>query len=242
MSGSATPWAVVDTGEIEQAWDQSNARPTRLGYLLRCVGYLVMGAATLLGALTLMTVTDTFSGGPDAAATGSAQVRECTEMGPVSLAGLGYYYRCEADVSWEDGGSTRESFYPGQLSPDDRGEAVPVFSPNLPESGRRGGDLATEAGRNDSTKWFSIGVVSAMTLGLFGTLAMFFAAANVYSALRPATSRSARCSPARTSVRHCGGPRVVRCLGAIALGTTGRSPTPMRLRSLGSVARCGSGC
>lgn len=109
-SGSATLCAVANTGEIQQAWNRPNVQRTRLHYLLRCAAAVLVGVVSLLGALTVMTVTDTFSGGPDAAATGTAQVVQCTEKGPVSLAGLGYFHRCEADVSWDDGSTSREWF------------------------------------------------------------------------------------------------------------------------------------
>lgn len=183
---SDTLWPVVSPGEIDQAGGTPSAQRSRQHYLLRFVGYLVVGVLSLLTALTLMTVTDTFSGGPDAAATGTAQVRQCTEMGPVSLAGLGYFHRCEADVAWDDGSTSREWFPAGQLSPDDRGQAVPVFTPELPEeTGTRGGPLSTEPGVNDSAKWVSVGIIGAMVLGLIGAIALLVAVFVAYRVVRP---------------------------------------------------------
>ncbi len=173
---------MVSTGEIEQSGTRHTSRAR---HAVRCAIALVVGAFSVLGVLTLTTVTDTFSGGPQAAATGTAQVRECTELGPVSYAGLGTYYRCAADVTWDDGRNSREWFPAGQLRPDDHGTAVPVFTPELPDTSRRGGPLATEPGRNDNATWVSVGLIGATVLGLVAVLALFRAVFEAYGAMRP---------------------------------------------------------
>lgn len=189
---------MVNTGENEQVWEQSNVRRTRLGYLLRFVAALLVGVVSLLVALTVMTVADASSGGPEAFATGTARVGQCVERGPVSVSGLGYFHRCQADVSWNDGSSSREWFPAGQLSPDDRGRAVPVFDPKLPESGvGRGSPISSKPGVNDSAKWVTVGIVGATALGTFGVFALLAALVNAYWVVLPGHRAFGVVSPAR---------------------------------------------
>ncbi len=189
---------MVNTGESDQVWERSNAQRTRLSYVLRCVGALLLGGFSLLGALTVMTVADASSGGPEAFATGTARVGQCMERGPVSVSGLGYFHRCQADVTWNDGSSSREWFPAGQLSPDDRGRAVPVFDPKLPESGvGRGSPISSKPGVNDSAKWVTIGIIGATALGAFGVFALLAALVNAYWVVLPGRRAFGVVSPAR---------------------------------------------
>ncbi|GAA5113119.1 hypothetical protein GCM10025762_24290 [Haloechinothrix salitolerans] len=115
----------------------------------------------------------------------------------MSASGLGYFYRCQADVTWDDGSTSREWFPAGQLSPEHRGQAVPVFEPELPETGGRGRPISSEPGVNDSAKWVTAGIVSATVLGLLGVFALFAAAMNAYWVVRPRHRAFGVASPGR---------------------------------------------
>ncbi|MCI2418639.1 DUF6346 domain-containing protein [Saccharopolyspora sp. K220] len=109
-------------------------RAVRIGahVLVRVLVALVL--LTVLGA-TGMTATD-------GAATkhGTATATSCARVGPVSTSGLGFWWSCDAVVSWSDGSETRWHFSNSALTPDeprkpvvrresDRGSDVVVAEP-----------------------------------------------------------------------------------------------------------------
>lgn len=86
---------------------------------------VVWGVAIMLG-LTGMTHYQPDAGTVSVSDRGTARVVDCVSEGPVSLNGIGSWWVCRADVTWEDGTEERKEAQPGQLTPDDRGQDVAV--------------------------------------------------------------------------------------------------------------------
>ncbi|GAA4619325.1 DUF6346 domain-containing protein [Saccharopolyspora hordei] len=57
---------------------------------------------------------------------GTALATHCERVGPISRSGLGWYWSCEAEVTWSDGRTTREEFPSSQLTPRNTTEPAPV--------------------------------------------------------------------------------------------------------------------
>jgi hypothetical protein len=58
---------------------------------------------------------------------GTADVQECHRVGPVSLYGFGYWWRCEAEMTFADGGLVTVTVGHSIVSPDDIGRLVPFL-------------------------------------------------------------------------------------------------------------------
>jgi hypothetical protein len=61
-----------------------------------------------------------------AGAAGVAEVQTCQRQGPVTLLGVGYFWRCDALVRPDGQGAVRVAFGPGEMTPADIGLDVPV--------------------------------------------------------------------------------------------------------------------
>ena len=57
---------------------------------------------------------------------GTAQAVDCERVGPISRSGLGWYWSCDAEITWADGSTGRSSFQASDLTPESRTEPVPV--------------------------------------------------------------------------------------------------------------------
>jgi hypothetical protein len=96
---------------------------------------LVLVLTTLvLGIWSLMAYTGSLYGAERTGTAdewGVATATSCTETGPVSQMGIGYYWRCAAAVQWKSGPrtgrSTFEELEPGVLTRDDVGKPVRVW-------------------------------------------------------------------------------------------------------------------
>jgi Family of unknown function (DUF6346) len=172
---------------------------------------LAFGLAAVVGFLSLATVirtTDVLVGSPEAARTGTATVASCTEHGPVGRWGVGMSTECVADVRWEDGGTARVTFPPGQLEPGDR--EVPVFESGL------------DAGRNDSARWTLAGPVLAVVLGL---LTVWFAAATIGSLIpRRGSRRAASTAEPESTAESTAGSKAESRTGSTVEAKAGSAP------------------
>ncbi|WP_158628608.1 DUF6346 domain-containing protein [Saccharopolyspora rhizosphaerae] len=84
----------------------------RLVALLACyTAFVASGALASDGAITQR---------------GSALAQHCERTGPVGSSGFGWYWRCDAVITWDDGSQERASFKHSEMTPRNRSEAAPV--------------------------------------------------------------------------------------------------------------------
>lgn len=107
------------------------------GALSLCAGLLLAA-----GSWTASTAATHVHGGPAISSHwGSAVARSCESVGPVSGSGIGYWWRCTADVEWNGSAAQRGQvrFGGSELTPDDIGKTVRVTA----EGGEAGSASAT---------------------------------------------------------------------------------------------------
>lgn len=83
---------------------------------------IVVGVVLVLAGWTAMNLRggvspDDLTDRDEAAAT----VNECEEVGPLSLSGVGYWWKCSATITTEEGDSYEQVFNGSQFEPDDIG-------------------------------------------------------------------------------------------------------------------------
>ncbi|MFR9731818.1 DUF6346 domain-containing protein [Saccharopolyspora sp. MS10] len=66
---------------------------------------------------------------------GTARATDCERAGPVSMSGLGFWWTCEATVTWADGRSEQRTFKFSDLTPDNRTAPAPVERRELDNRG-----------------------------------------------------------------------------------------------------------
>ncbi|GAB3678120.1 DUF6346 domain-containing protein [Saccharopolyspora tripterygii] len=66
---------------------------------------------------------------------GTALATRCERVGPASLSGLGWYWRCDAAITWDDGSRETHFFKHSELTPRNRTEPVPVAWREVDNSG-----------------------------------------------------------------------------------------------------------
>ncbi|MDA3629445.1 DUF6346 domain-containing protein [Saccharopolyspora sp. WRP15-2] len=94
------------------------------------IAYVVSQVAVRgLLALVLLTVaanTGVLSSDGSVAKRGTALATHCESTGPVSRAGLGWYWACDAQITWSDGTETRKKFLNSELTPENETRPEPV--------------------------------------------------------------------------------------------------------------------
>ncbi|MBB2940631.1 hypothetical protein FB565_000335 [Actinoplanes lutulentus] len=162
----------------EEAEGQSSAaiqrqRGGKLGSAAFLAGIVLLAAALLSTCVTLIRLSGhDFA---EASRTGQATVAHCTEQGPVTTRGFGYWYRCVSTIRWDDGGTDRlvidEVFTPADI-----GRAVRVGDVGEHRGSR---ELARED--TPARPWLTwIGV----TVGIIGLLPTFLVAMILRELLR----------------------------------------------------------
>ncbi|GAA3360922.1 DUF6346 domain-containing protein [Saccharopolyspora gregorii] len=66
---------------------------------------------------------------------GTALATGCARVGPVSASGLGWWWRCEATISWADGRTEQRTFKYSDLTPDNTTTPAPVERRELDNRG-----------------------------------------------------------------------------------------------------------
>lgn len=104
---------------------------------------LLVGVVAVLLGWTAMNLRGGVADAEDlddrAQATGT--VGECTRQGPVSLAGVGYWWSCEVEVTKNNGESVTQVFNGSQFGPDETGTTVPLAGAGRDSSTWRRADL-----------------------------------------------------------------------------------------------------
>lgn len=133
---------------------------------------LAVWAAAIMVGLTGMAHYQPQAATVDVTDRGTARVVDCVEEGPVGGNGLGYWWSCRADVTWDGGTSEQVTAEPGQLGPDDRGRDVPVVQRTV--LGNKGGGPGTpQVYRADFEPSAVLGVGSLLAgIGVGGLLAL----------------------------------------------------------------------
>lgn len=91
---------------------------------------IIVGIVMLLVGWTAMNFRGGAADEEDTADRGTAvgAVQKCQEVGPVSLSGVGYWWKCTVKVSPEDGDSYSQVFGGSQFEPADVGRNFPLVS------------------------------------------------------------------------------------------------------------------
>ncbi|MGW1676824.1 DUF6346 domain-containing protein [Saccharopolyspora sp. NPDC002376] len=107
------PWA--DLPAAERFW--------RAAFLVSQVLVRVVIALVCYTAFSL-----TSASGSDGvvADRGTALATNCERVGPVSRSGLGWYWACDAEITWSDGRTTQKNFQSSELTPQNMTEPAPV--------------------------------------------------------------------------------------------------------------------
>ncbi|MER6988728.1 DUF6346 domain-containing protein [Saccharopolyspora hirsuta] len=96
------------------------------------------------------------------ARSGTALAAHCERVGPVSRSGLGWYWSCDAQITWSDGEVTRKTFRNSELTPENQTRPAPVVY----RKAARGGDfIAVDAPRPFAGLGYSLFV--ALTFATF---------------------------------------------------------------------------
>ncbi|TDD85658.1 hypothetical protein E1202_20445 [Saccharopolyspora karakumensis] len=66
---------------------------------------------------------------------GTALATRCERVGPVSSSGLGWYWRCDAAITWDDGSTGETVFKQSELTPRNHAEPAPVAWREVDNSG-----------------------------------------------------------------------------------------------------------
>lgn len=103
----------LNTAETGSGW--------RFAYVLSQVAVRVV---VVLVLFTVWGASSVASGHGTVVDRGSAVASSCDRVGPVSTSGVGWWWKCEAAVTWSDGDTSTESFSFSGLTPEN--ETVPV--------------------------------------------------------------------------------------------------------------------
>ncbi|MFC7343768.1 DUF6346 domain-containing protein [Saccharopolyspora griseoalba] len=104
----------------------------------RFVYYVCQVLVRLVFALVLYTVfvvSGALASDGVVAKTGTAIATDCERVGPVSRSGLGWYWQCDAEITWSDGSKDTSSFTSSDLTPRNRTEPAPVAWREVDNSG-----------------------------------------------------------------------------------------------------------
>lgn len=149
---------------------------------MRVLAFALATALSFLLAVTVLRTADGFVAAAEVAKTGTADVRECSEHGPIGRWGFGVAYTCRAEVRWDDGTVEQREFVAGQLRPGDK--AVPVFLTKASRTSK------AEAGRNDSARWIIVGTVGGYGLFALTLLLAFNTLFRLWFLVRPSSGRT----------------------------------------------------
>nr|WP_228046060.1 DUF6346 domain-containing protein [Saccharopolyspora sp. HNM0983] len=89
--------------------------------------------AALFYTATGVTGTSAVDGAPTER--GTALADECDYVGPLSLSGLGWWWSCDATITWPDGSTQQQPFKFSQLTPENHTTPQPVVRRELDNSG-----------------------------------------------------------------------------------------------------------
>lgn len=107
-------------------------RAWRIGYIASqiVVRLLVLAVFhTVMGATGIMTTDGTPTD------RGTALATRCEHVGPVSMSGLGWWWTCEATITWTDGSTDEHSFTFSDLTPQNYTTPAPVERRELDNRG-----------------------------------------------------------------------------------------------------------
>ncbi|ASR35766.1 hypothetical protein BAY61_12995 [Prauserella marina] len=90
------------------------------------VSQLAVRALLALVSLTIAANTGVLSSDGVVTKRGSALATHCERVGPVSPSGLGWYWACEAEITWSDGETAHERFQNSALTPENLAHPKPV--------------------------------------------------------------------------------------------------------------------
>lgn len=112
--------------------DDSAGRGRRFGYI---ASQIVVRLLVLLVFHTVMGATGITTTDGTPTERGTALATRCEQVGPVSMSGLGWWWVCDATVTWADGGSEQRTFKFSDLTPDNRTTPAPVERRELDNRG-----------------------------------------------------------------------------------------------------------
>lgn len=101
----------------------ARSRPSRIAYV---AWQVFVRFAALLICYTALASSGALASDGVITQRGSALAQHCERTGPVGLSGLGWYWRCDAAITWDDGSRETFSFKHSELTPHNQTEPAPV--------------------------------------------------------------------------------------------------------------------
>ncbi|MEU3271179.1 DUF6346 domain-containing protein [Saccharomonospora sp. NPDC006951] len=95
----------------------------RVGYV---VSQVVVRVLLALVSLTIAAVTGVLGSDGVVTKRGTALATACERVGPISTSGLGWYWACEAEITWSDGEHAHKKFQNSALTPENLTHPKPV--------------------------------------------------------------------------------------------------------------------
>lgn len=96
------------------------------GRLAYVISQVLVRAVLLVLMYTIMFVSGALASDGVVTQRGTAVATSCERVGPISLSGLGWYWRCDAEVTWADGSKEETFFKNSELTPRNKTEPAPV--------------------------------------------------------------------------------------------------------------------
>lgn len=174
---------MVSVGKAGRANNTSTARTFVQDLIILAVGVALtlsgFGVGTLFGVATW---------GSSIVNRGTAVARTCEYGGPFESGSIGWWWTCQADVTWQDGTHESRTFRNSQLTGDDIGRPVDVVERRISQGKGKGSHLSVYRSSFEPNIFW--GVVLMVPLVAGGGLAVLVVLLKWGSTLKSAVSRS----------------------------------------------------